>query len=76
MSVPKPTCVVCKKQVVIRTTFSTMRDDDATWSVAMQGWVCFECQCEPVRSVEFDDEKTDPNFNPDWPPELEASLRK
>jgi hypothetical protein len=27
----------------------------------MQGWVCFACQCEPC-----EDEKTDPNFDPEW----------
>lgn len=67
--IPKPQCVVCRKRVVIRAVFSTMRDDDATWSNAMKGWVCFECQCEPVQRIspsDFEDEETDPNFCPDW----------
>lgn len=67
---PTLSCIVCGEPVVLRSEPGRVRRSDASWSIAMNGWVCFGCQgeAEPLQdAVASCDEDTSPNFDPDWP---------
>lgn len=66
-------CVVCKRPVRVRTlediamAFRPARHvDDCSFSLAMDGWVCFGCQCERLQDPP-DEEDTLPTLDPNWP---------
>lgn len=62
-------CKVCGRQIILRSEPGRARPSDGTFSIALDGWLCFGCQVEGLADAAeaCDDETTLPNLDPEWP---------